>query len=74
MLGEAHSAALAATSMDPLRESAQQLLIKATLAQGNTADAVRIYNSYRESLQREPGIDPSRNMGDLVWSGRQMVV
>ena len=40
-VGDGLLAALAATTDDPLRESAQRTLIKAHLAEGNTGEAVR---------------------------------
>jgi DNA-binding SARP family transcriptional activator len=72
--GAAINAAMAATAMDPLRESAQQLMIRASLAQGNTADAIRIYDSYRSSLQQQLGLDPSPMLTELVWSGERLAL
>jgi len=60
---EAVEAALAAVSVEPLRESAQRALIEAHIAEGNRCEAWRSYASYDRMLVRELGIHPS---GDLL--------
>lgn len=65
-VGDALMAALAATSDDPLRESAQRALIKAHLAEGNTAEAVRQLRRCELLFERELGMRPSRQLTDLV--------
>lgn len=57
--GEAVEAALVATGVDPLRESAQHCLIGAHLAEGNISAANRSLAAYRALLQRELGVEPS---------------
>ena len=47
-------------ALDPLRESAQRLLIQASLAQGNRAEAIRQLDRYERHLRRELGITVSR--------------
>lgn len=64
--GEALQAALTAVAEDPLRESAQRALIHAYLAEGNQADALRQYRSYKGRLADELGLRPSPLMRDLV--------
>jgi DNA-binding SARP family transcriptional activator len=62
-LGDAVEAAMLAVTAEPLRESAQRVLIEAHVAEGNLAEAHRRYRMYRELTRRELGIDPS---GELL--------
>ena len=62
----AHQAALAAVQADPLRESAHRTLVELHLADGNPAQAVRQYESYRRRLRTELGLEPSHHIRDLV--------
>lgn len=62
----AHQAALAAVQTDPLRESAHRTLVELHLADGNPAQAVRQYQSYRTRLRAELGLEPSRHIHELV--------
>jgi DNA-binding SARP family transcriptional activator len=64
--GEAVDAALAAVAAEPLRESAHRVLIQVHLAEGNTSEAVRGYESFRALLERELGLTPSPAMESLV--------
>ena len=57
---------LAAVSAEPLRDGAQRVLISAYLAEGNVADAVRQFGIHRRQLQEELGIEPSRDIAELV--------
>ncbi|MGW1987785.1 AfsR/SARP family transcriptional regulator [Streptomyces collinus] len=59
-------AALAATTIDPFRETAHRTVIDIHLAEGNVASAVRCYQDYEAYLQRELGVSPSRQMTDLL--------
>jgi DNA-binding SARP family transcriptional activator len=63
---EASQAALAALSSDPLRESAHRLLIRAALAEGNAAEALRRFTGLRVELHRELGLEPSEQTQALV--------
>lgn len=63
---QAVDAALAVVSMDPLRESAQRVLIEAHLAEGNMAEARRSYRLYGERVRRELGVAPSRELRALL--------
>jgi DNA-binding SARP family transcriptional activator len=69
--GSAVEAGLAAVNSEPLRESAQRLLISAHLAEGNAADALRQYDRYSMLLGRELGLAPSAKMTTLVSGLRQ---
>jgi len=57
-----------AVAAEPLRESAQRLLMRAHLAEGNLAEALRQYRSYALTAASEFGIQPSREMVGLVDS------
>jgi DNA-binding SARP family transcriptional activator len=52
-------AALHAIRIEPLRESAQHLLIDAHLAEGNVIEALRSYATYAALLRSELGVKPS---------------
>jgi DNA-binding SARP family transcriptional activator len=64
--GAALEAAYAAVRAEPLRESAHRTVIKVHLAEGNTVDAVRQHDSFREMLHGELGTQPSSFMSELV--------
>jgi DNA-binding SARP family transcriptional activator len=64
--GEAIDAALAAVAAEPLRESARRTLVSAHLAEGNMAEALRSYETFRALLDRELGLAPSAAMETLV--------
>ena len=64
--GAAVDAGLAAIHADPLRESAHQAVIKAHLAEGNHRDAVRQYQTCRQVLRDELGLDPSPRLRQLL--------
>ncbi len=57
---------LAAVAGEPLRESAQTMLIKAHLAEGNRYEAIRQYRSYCAVLKRELGLEPSPDLQALM--------
>ena len=61
-LGAARASAL----VDPLRESAQHLLVRCHLAEDNYASAVQVYRSYRAHLGRELGVEPSAHFAALL--------
>lgn len=64
--GRAIDAGLAAVAAEPLRESAQRVLISAHLREGNVTEARRQYPSYRELLWESLGIEPSESLRALV--------
>jgi DNA-binding SARP family transcriptional activator len=66
--GQALEGALSASLAEPLRESARRLLIQVHLAEGNVAEALHSYRSYRETLLDEMGLAPSLAMEELVGS------
>ncbi|MGY1709829.1 BTAD domain-containing putative transcriptional regulator [Geodermatophilus sp. SYSU D00758] len=68
--GQAVQAACAAIRDEPLRESAHRALVRAHLAEGNPAEALRAYGAFRDLLVRELGVLPTRRMEDLVAQAR----
>ncbi|MGE3621290.1 MAG: BTAD domain-containing putative transcriptional regulator [Acidimicrobiia bacterium] len=59
-------AAMAAVEMDPLRESANRVLIQAYLAEGNRVEAIRRFDAYRTILHDELRLLPSAELIRLV--------
>ncbi|GAA5032654.1 hypothetical protein GCM10023335_75400 [Streptomyces siamensis] len=59
-------AALAATAIDPIRETAHRIVIEIHIAEGNVANAVQCYHQYKAYLQRELKVSPSPQMTDLL--------
>ena len=53
-------------SAEPLRESANAVLISVYLAEGNVVDALRRYEQFRGQLHLELGLDPSPTMATLL--------
>lgn len=64
--GHGVQACLAAVEAEPFRESAQRLLVRLHLAEGNRAAALRSYLAFRDLVENELGIEPSDLMRDLV--------
>jgi DNA-binding SARP family transcriptional activator len=64
--GPAIDAAYAAVRNAPMRESAHRALIGVHLAEGNHAEALRRYESYRDLLVRQLGVEPSSRIRELV--------
>ena len=67
-------AGLAAVSAEPLRESAHRALVAAHLAEGNPAEALRQYESYRYLAATELGILPSAQLEELIQPLRAVPV
>jgi DNA-binding SARP family transcriptional activator len=63
---DALQTALAATSIEPIRETAHRIVIEVHLAEGNTASALKYYQYYRELLRNELGVLPSARLEQLV--------
>lgn len=64
--GEAAGLALAAVSIDPLRESANRLLIEIHLRGDNCSDALRQFHSYEDLLRVETDTTPGPGLTALV--------
>lgn len=65
LFGPAVEAALAAVSVDPLRESAHRAVICAHLAEGNTAEALRQFDICRRLYAQQLNAVPSRSLYSL---------
>lgn len=64
--GEAAGLALAAVGVDPLRESANRLLIEIHLRDGNRPDALRQFHKYQQRLRSEMDTAPGPSLTALV--------
>jgi DNA-binding SARP family transcriptional activator len=65
---EAIDAALAAVRLEPLRESATRALIAAHLGENNVVEALRCFESFRDSLAAELGVQPTAELERLAQS------
>jgi len=63
---DAVDAALWVVSADPMRESANRVLIEAHMAEGNIIEARRIYRRYCDALRREFSAEPSDQLVSLM--------
>jgi DNA-binding SARP family transcriptional activator len=63
---QAVEAALAAISVEPLRESAHRLLMRVHAAEGNPSEALSQYQRYRRLLHRELHVVPTDQMESLI--------
>jgi len=59
-------AGLLAASVEPLRESAHRAVMRAHLAEGNVAEAVRQYDVFADALRENLGIQPTEALRALV--------
>jgi DNA-binding SARP family transcriptional activator len=59
-------AASAAVAIEPLRESAQRMLIRVHIHDGNYYAALRDYHDFHTRMLRELGIAPSDQMRALI--------
>ena len=64
-LATAERASRELCALAPFRESGHRLLMEALSAQGNDAEALRVYDDLRQRLRAELGIEPSRPTRDL---------
>ena len=64
--GEAIHSALAAVRLEPLRESAHRVVISVHLEEGNLAEAMRHYRTFRALLRTELDVEPSPRLTALV--------
>jgi DNA-binding SARP family transcriptional activator len=66
--GEAITAASAAVTADPLRETARAAMIRIHRAEGNRSEAVREFERYRRLILRALGEEPTPRLRSLVAS------
>lgn len=64
--GQALEAGLLSLHGEPLRESAHRALIRVHLAEGNAVEALRQYRFCRRLLHEQLGIEPTRQLRDLI--------
>lgn len=57
---------LRVTEIDPLRESAQQLMVELHLRQRNVHEALRQYRRYERLVRRDLGIEPGVGLRSLI--------
>ncbi|MEV0248471.1 BTAD domain-containing putative transcriptional regulator [Nocardia sp. NPDC050712] len=67
---EGVDAAMLAVGADPIRESAQRVLIEAHLAEGNVGEARRAFGVFRRLILRELGVPPSPQLTALLAGAR----
>jgi len=65
-IADAVEAAMDVVWLEPLRESAQETLIRAHLAEGNQVEALRTYEAFDRLVRRELAVAPSPRLADLV--------
>jgi DNA-binding SARP family transcriptional activator len=58
--------ALEAVRTEPLRETANAVLMSVYVAEGNVSDAVHQYEMFTDLLRRELGVDPSPSLAALL--------
>jgi len=68
---DAVEAAMTAVAAEPLRESAQRVLLEAHLSQGNRAEAERAYLSFRSLMRAELGTEPSAQIAALLAAAQR---
>jgi DNA-binding SARP family transcriptional activator len=66
LFADAVEVANTAIAADPLRESAQRVLIEAHLAEGNFVEARRVYAAYNALLAVELGVPPSDELTEII--------
>jgi DNA-binding SARP family transcriptional activator len=59
-------AARAASDIDPLRESASELAIRAHLGRGDLGMALLQFGRYRDAMREELGVSPTRTILELI--------
>jgi DNA-binding SARP family transcriptional activator len=66
LFADAIEVAMTAVGVEPLRESAQRVLIEAHLAEGNFVEARRAYGAYSELMAVELGVPPSNELAEIM--------
>lgn len=64
--GDAVRVGQVAVGSEPLRETAQTLLVRAHLAEGNAGEAVRQFRAFADLLDTELGVRPSRELEQFI--------
>jgi DNA-binding SARP family transcriptional activator len=66
LFADAVEMAMTAVDIEPLRESAQRVLIEVHLAEGNFVEAQRVYCAYHRLMAEELGVPPSNALADMM--------
>jgi DNA-binding SARP family transcriptional activator len=66
LFADAVQVAMTAVAAEPLRESAQRVLIEAHLAEGNLVEARRVYATYNDLMAVELGAKPSDELAKII--------
>jgi DNA-binding SARP family transcriptional activator len=70
---DAIQVAMTVVAAEPLRESAQRVLLESHLAHGNWAEAEHSYESFRVLMRDQLGVAPSRQLEALMAQARLRV-
>jgi len=70
---DALEAAIESIRIEPLRESANRMIIAIHLAEGNIAEAVRHYKFFRDLLDAELGVEPSSRLTEMLSAAKLAV-
>jgi DNA-binding SARP family transcriptional activator len=62
---------MTAVSIEPLRESAQRVLVQAHLDENNWIEAERAFATYRRLVHDELGVAPSPELSSLIETSGQ---
>jgi DNA-binding SARP family transcriptional activator len=63
---QATEAGLGAVALEPLRESANRVVIEAYLAEDNASEAIRHYRLFERLLESKLGLRPSPRLQELM--------
>jgi DNA-binding SARP family transcriptional activator len=69
---EALAVARAAIAAEPLRESAQRVLLETLLATGCPSEAWEAYTAFADLVRSELGVEPSRSLTAMVSHSRSL--
>ena len=71
---DALEAAIESVRIEPLRESANRMIIAIHLTEGNVVEAVRHYRFFRDLLRAELGIEPSPQLTELMSDAKLLAL
>jgi DNA-binding SARP family transcriptional activator len=71
---DALEAAIESVRIEPLRESANRMIIAIHLTEGNVVEAVRHYRFFRDLLRAELGIEPSPQLTEMMSDAKLLVL
>lgn len=71
---DALEAAIESVRIEPLRESANRMIIAIHLTEGNVVEAVRHYRFFRDLLRAELGIEPSPQLTEVMSDAKLLAL